>query len=179
MRNAHSGFTLLELMIAVAVVAILFAVAIPALANALEAARAGDARSGLLASLTRAVSRAAITGRHAVLCPSGDALACDAGQDWSGGWIAFLDRNGNREREADETVFFHQGALAGKVRLRSTVGRTRIVIQPSGGNAGSNVTFTLCDGRGPARAQTLVISNRGRIRYGKPSPAAITATCPE
>jgi type IV fimbrial biogenesis protein FimT len=51
------------------------------------------------------------------------------------------------------------------------------VFQGNGGNAGSNVTFTLCDGRGPGRAKTLVLSNQGRFRHGTPSPAALAATC--
>ena len=45
------------------------------------------------------------------------------------------------------------------------------------GNAGSNVTFTLCDGRGASHARTLVLSNAGRLRHGVPSAAGIAATC--
>jgi type IV fimbrial biogenesis protein FimT len=63
-------------------------------------------------------------------------------------------------------------ALGGRVHLRSTTGRTRLVFQPNGGNAGSNVTFTLCDGRGPAKAVTLVLANSGRLRTGQPTEAA-------
>ena len=61
--------------------------------------------------------------------------------------------------------------------MRSTVGRTKIVIQPSGGNAGSNVTYTLCDGRGAAMAESLVLSNRGFLHAGFPTATAIAATC--
>ena len=50
-----------------------------------------------------------------------------------------------------------------------------LVYQPSGGNAGSNVTFTLCDGRGAVRATTLVLANDGRLRAGKPTEAAALA----
>ena len=58
------------------------------------------------------------------------------------------------------------------MHLRSTAGRTRLVFQPNGGNAGSNVTFTLCDGRGAATATTLVLANDGRLRAGTPTPDA-------
>ena len=61
------------------------------------------------------------------------------------------------------------------MHLRTTVGRTRLVFQPNGGNAGSNVTFTLCDGRGAAQATTLVLANDGRLRSGTPSTAAAQA----
>ena len=112
-----------------------------------------------------------------MLCPSADGQACAEGPDWSRGWIVFMDRNADRERHPAETLLLAEGPLPGKVRLRSTAGRTRIVFQGNGGNAGSNVTFTLCDGRGEAHAETVVLNNRGRLRYGTPTAAAAAAAC--
>ena len=74
-----------------------------------------------------------------------------------------------------EGLLRHQAALDGGVHLRSTRGRTRLVFQPNGGNAGSNVTFTLCDRRGRDRAVTLVLANNGRLRDGRPSRTAAEA----
>ena len=172
-----AAFTLVELLIALAVLGVLLGIALPSFGNAMEAARASDAKAALLASITRAVNRAAVTGTRAVLCPSSDGEACSDGFDWSAGWIVFMDRDADRERDADERLVLAEPALGGEVRLRSTTGRRRIVFQGSGGNAGSNVTFTLCDGRGPARAETVVLNNKGRLRYGTPTPEAAAAAC--
>ncbi len=177
MSRLQRGFTLIELMIVVAVLAILFGVALPAWSGFLEAGRAGAAKAALLSSLTTSVNRAAVTGSHAVLCSSVDRATCSGDLDWTSGWVAFLDRNGNRQRDADEALITAEGPLGGKVTLQTTSGRTRLVLQPNGGNAGSNVTFTLCDGRGPSRAQTLVINNRGGMRYGTPSAKAVASAC--
>jgi len=171
------GFTLIECLIALAIIAILFGIAVPAFSGTLEASRAVDARNELLASLTTASSRAALTGQRAVLCPSADGRTCLDDEDWSPGWIVFSDPDADRVHDADEPVLHRQEALAGKVRLRSTVGRTRIVYQGNGGNVGSNVTFTLCDGHGPAHAVTLVLSNASRLREGVPTAAAVAETC--
>ena len=176
--DTSRGFTLIELMLALAVVGVLMGIAVPAVTGAMEASRSAETEMSLLTSLTRSIQRAAITGTHSVLCPSQDGIACTDGPDWSSGWIAFLDRNVNRERDAGETLIASEMALPGQVRLRSSVGRTRIVFQGNGGNAGSNVTFTLCDGRGPSRAKTLVLNNQGRLRHGTPSANALAATCP-
>jgi len=172
------GFTLIELLVALAVAGLIFGIALPGLSGALEGARATDAKAGLLTSATVAISRASATGRRTVLCPSADGSICDTHPDWSQGWIVFVDRDGNREREPDETLVYRQPRLGGKVRLRSTEGRTRIVFQGSTSNAGSNVTFTLCDGRGPARAEAIVLNNQGRLRYGTPTESGLAATCP-
>ena len=66
-------------------------------------------------------------------------------------------------------------SLPWPLHLRSSTGRTRLVFQPNGGNAGSHVTFTLCDGRGIEKATTLVLANDGRLRQGKPTEAAAQA----
>lgn len=176
--KAQSGLTLIELMIVVAMSAVLLGLAVPAFSGGLEAARSMDARSSLLSSLQSASGRAAITGVHGVLCPSLDGVACADSPDWSSGWLVFLDPNASRELEGGERILHIQPPLAGKVHLRSTVGRTRIVFQGNGGNAGSNVTFTLCDGRGPARARALIMSNVGNLRDGAASAANLAATCP-
>lgn len=176
--KAQRGFTVIELAIVLAVVGVLVGAAVPSLSGSLEAARSSDARAGLLASLMIASGKAAITGVHAVLCPTEDGLTCRDSPDWSSGWLVFLDSNSSRDLEGGESVLHVQPPLAGRVHLRSTVGRTRIVFQGNGGNAGSNVTFTLCDGRGRKRARALIMSNTGRLRDGAPNAAGIAATCP-
>jgi len=169
------GFTLLEALIVMAVATILLGLAVPALGNARAAAHAGAARAALLDSLMTASSHAALTATHVVLCASRDGATCSGDPDWSPGWLAFADLDGNRLPGPNETVLRRQPALDGSTRLRSTVGRTRLVFQPNGGNAGSNVTFTLCDRRGPAHAVSLVLANDGRLRSAKPAPAAVKA----
>ena len=175
--EAQRGLTLIELVIAVTIALVVAGVATSGLANALEASRASSVRADLLASLSLATAKAALAGSRAVLCPSHDALNCSDGPDWSHGWLVFLDQNGSRELEGGEHVLRRQPALPGRVRLRSSVGRTRIVFQGHGGNAGSNVTFTLCDGRGPGKARSLILANFDRMREAAASAQNAAATC--
>lgn len=174
MSRHQRGFTLIEAMISLIAVSILVGVAVPAWSNATEAARNGSAQAALAGSILGAVSHAALTGSEVVLCP-GNAGGCRASVDWSQGWIAYGDLDRDRIRDANETLLTTSPALGGKVHLRSTRGRTRLVFQPNGGNAGSNVTFTLCDGRGAEKATTLVLANGGRLRSGAPTEAAAQA----
>jgi len=174
MQRRHAGFTLIELVIALCVASILAGIAIPALQGASEAARSGAAKGHLYESWLSSVSHAANTGSEVVLCP-GDAGGCRDSIDWSAGWIAYADIDGNRARGTHEPVLSHAEPLSGKVHLRSTVGRTRVVFQPNGGNAGSNITWTLCDGRGASAASTIVVSNAGRLRAGTPAASAAQA----
>ena len=175
MRYHLKGFTLIEAMIVLLIAAILLAVAIPAWSNAASAAHNGATRSVLASTVLDAVRHSALMGSEVVVCPVTLAPQCSGSFDWSGGWIVFADLNGNRVRDPHETVVRQVPALEGGVRLRTTAGRTRLVFQPNGGNAGSNVTFTMCDKRGVAKASTLVLANDGRLRQGAPTAAAAQA----
>lgn len=176
MSTCRRGFTLIELIISLTVTGLLAGVALPAFLSARYAANSATAQSSLLSSLLQASHKAALHSTRTTICPSAEGLRCTTGFDWSAGWIAFLDNNANREREPDERLIHHQGALE-NVRLLSSSGRTRIVFQGNGGNAGSNVTFTLCDRRGAAKARTLVISNSGSLRQGVADSAKIALAC--
>lgn len=171
MRN-HQGFTLLEALVALGLAAVLLAVAVPAMSHAVSAAHAGHARSLIATTLMDAMRHATVGGAEVVTCPSLDGMTCTGAPDWSVGWMSFADIDGSRERGPHEPLVRRDAPLEGGVKLRSTRGRTRLVFRPGGSTAGSNVTFTLCDRRGPGKAITLVMANTGHLRSGRPSSAA-------
>ena len=174
MRKEAEGFTLLEALIVLALVAVLAGIAIPSWQAARATAHAGKTRTEMLQTILAAVRHSSLAGTEVVLCRPLDPSVgqCSNTTDWSDGWVLFADINGNRVREANEPVIHRQEALDGGVRLWTTGGRTRLIFQPNGGNAGSNVTFTLCDSRGPAKAVTFLLANDGRMRWGRPTTAA-------
>lgn len=175
-RRRVGGATLLEVSVVVAAVATLAAFAVPRFDAAREAARSSAAHQALLASLMAAPTHAASTGAEVVVCP-GTPTGCVGTHDWSGGWIVFADIDGDRVRDpASETLVHRAGPMGGRAHLRTTAGRTRLVFQPDGSAAGSNVTFTLCDGRGPQRAVALVMNNSGALR-AVPATAAQAQAC--
>ena len=176
--KSQRGLTLIELAIALSIAAILFGIAVPAFSGAIASGRAASTRADLISSLAAAGVRSATAGTRVVLCPTLDAEHCSDGADWSQGWLVFMDPNANREIDGGEDLVRREPPLPGHVHLRSTEGRTRIVYQGNGGNVGSNVTFTLCDGRGPSRAVALVMANTGRLRDAVPEPEAVAETCP-
>ena len=169
-----AGVTLLELLVATGIVALLAAFAIPRWQAAREAMRSGVAQAAFRDSLLVGVRRATVSGTEVVLCPS-VADACLSTNDWRRGWIVFSDTDGDRLRDLEEPLLKRVPAAGGDVRIRSSAGRTRVVLQPNGGNSGSNATFTFCDARGPKHAMSFVLANDGRARSGPAAPADAAA----
>lgn len=173
-RGGHQGFTLLQLAICLGIVATLVTVALPVYTGAIASTRSAVARSAIVESILHASRQAIVSADHVVLCPSRDGNACMEGFEWSSGWIAFSDRNHDRIRTADEPIVLRQPPLENGMRLFSTPGRKRIVFQPRGHAAGTNVTFTLCPDSRSRHASTLVMGNSGLWRASKPNPGSAT-----
>jgi type IV fimbrial biogenesis protein FimT len=166
LRSPHltHGFTLFDALLGMTIAVLLFGIAVPNYRDAVAQTHATAARSAMTMTLFDAMRDATVHGRQVVVCPSPGGTGCSDGTDWTDGWIAFIDLNNDRLRGVGEPLTDRQEALQGHVRLHSTQGRPKIVFQPNGSNAGSNVTFTLCDRRGHREALRLVLANSGRLR---------------
>src|SRR5690606_28650371 len=113
-----------EAMVAMAVLAICTTVAVPALGGLLLQQRASAATSALTSQLQLARMAAVTYRQPAVLCPSRGGDACDGTTDWSGGWMVFMDPNGNREPDPDEDVVRVESAPNSRnLRLLGSEGR--------------------------------------------------------
>jgi type IV fimbrial biogenesis protein FimT len=173
-----AGFTLVGLLVSIAIAAILGMLAVSSLRAAAAKVTAGVAEARLVSTLERARALAIAGDSDVVLCPSRDGSECDAGDHWENGWIGFADRLGNGKRNDSEPVVLREGALGHGIHLVSTQGRTRLRFQAIfGSNGGSNVTFTMCDARGARMATSWVLSNDGHLHAAAAKPANVTAAC--
>ena len=173
----RKGFTLVEIVIGLAIAAILLNFAMSAWESATQAARSSSARSALLAALTRARSTAAMWGADVGLCPSADGTRCDDSEEWHRGWVVFADRNDSNLFDAGDSVLIRGERAGDGVRIVTSRGRTYLEFQGTGGNEGSNATFTFCDRRGPARATSIVMGNAGTYREARPGADASRRAC--
>ena len=175
-NSRNHGFTLLEAMIAVAIIGILLTIALPAFSHAVAAGKTLTLRTALVGALMESRTAAVVSGSDTILCPSSDGEYCDNSFEWQQGFIAAIDLNNNETIDDRDRRVFYRSRVE-DVRLVTSVGRKRIQFQPNGTNAGSNATFTFCDDRGPTRATSLVMNNRGDLREVKPTATATAAAC--
>ncbi len=172
--HSAAGFTLISLIVSAAVTAILAMLLVSTMGSASAKVSARVAEARLVTALERARALAITSDADIILCPSRDGQRCATDDHWEHGWIAFADRLENNERDDGEPTLLREGTLGTGVHLVSTRGRTRLRFQSV---FGSNVTFTLCDPRGPRAAAAWVLSNNGRLHADTPKAANVAAAC--
>ena len=170
------GITLIELVFTIAIGSILCAISLPALGSLMQSGQSRSAHNALVAALNLARSSAVSRQADVSICPSRDGATCDNAIWWQRGWIVFADANRDGARGPNEAII-HVGQMHKGMAIASTAGRRHVIYRADGTSAGTNLTFTFCDRRGPASADTVVISNTGRIRSGKATVSQAAAAC--
>lgn len=133
-RCRARGFTLIELMVALAVAAVLFAIGVPMLRDVTLGSRLSAMANDLLASVQLARSEAIKRNRAVTLCASADGATCAASGGWEQGWIV-IDSAG--------TVIQLQQAQPAGYRMTQAGGTLPLAFQPIGIGA-SPAVITVC-----------------------------------
>lgn len=161
MKNAY-GFTLIELMVTLAIAAILLTVAVPNFLVFVQNNRLVAQTNELSAMLNFARSEAVKRGTNVRVCSRLNDTTCAGGLIWDAGYLVFVDADGNGVPDDPADVLRVRTELEGNNTLRSN--RAAINFQANGFSAGSNATFRVCDVRGAPDGRAVVINNQGRTR---------------
>lgn len=177
----HSGATLLELMVVLAVSAILLGIGIPSFAAFTSSSRLASATNELVSSLHLARSEAIKRNSRTVMCTSATGTACADSGGWHQGWLVFHDANNNAVLDAGETVILARQALPAGFSLTGNEHVSKYISYTPGGatklisGAFQAGTLTLCNESGaPGAARQVIISSTGRPRTVK----VVLASCP-
>jgi len=162
-KHQRQGFTALELIVTMSIIAILLATGVPAFKNYSWNLRMKTAMDMLQTDLNFARGLAVSHNIQTIICPATDSNDCSGQPTWQDGWIVFTDLNADRQRQEGETLLKQATAVA-MLNISSSVSRSNLRFYPNGSAPGSNTTILFCDNRGAAFAGTITVSNSGRIR---------------
>ena len=192
----ENGFTLIELMFATALLAILMAIAAPGFQQLIAKNRSETSINTLMLSLNLARSEAVKRNQVVTLCKSADGAVCTNAGGWEQGWLVFVDVNQDGVWDAaiaddpvtpviDESVDAEEIIRVGEAfqngfALTSTTATNWFAYRPDGSGRSSggvvNGTFLLCPADGDEDKANRVVTNiTGRPLVKKGADAG---TCP-
>lgn len=164
MRHVALGFTLIEAMTTLAVLAIILALGVPAFAGLRQ--RAGTANAFHLLTTSLAIARltAVQRGMPISVCPSRDGLQCRNDVVWDEGWIVYADPTQSTQPATTDAILQRIDPIDSGLALRSTAGRTRVRFTPRGWASGSNLSARLCSTQDGRHLGSVIVNNAGRPR---------------
>lgn len=119
MKNQSSipqGFTLIELMVSIALIAVLMMVAAPSLTTFQRNAELTSISNSLLASINAARGEAMKRGQYAMVVPA-------VGNDWGSGWVVFVDIDRSSDFDAaDDVSILSREALPSYLEIPTPTG---------------------------------------------------------
>lgn len=155
------GFTLVELMVTLAVAAILIAMATPSFRELMMNNRLTVTTNDFVGAANLARSEAIKRGLNASVCISNDGATCSAGTQWNVGWIVWFDANNSGTPDAGEIVRVAEGFANTNVGLTGT--QARFTYNSAGVIATPLDTLDVCDNRTGETGRRINFSQTGRI----------------
>lgn len=133
------GFNLIELMVTVAVVAILAAMALPSFNEAIVGNRVAGATNDFIAAVNYARTEAIRRNSPAGICATNNSTSCVTGASWSDGWIVWATN------VADPTIqdVLRVGAFSNRDTFSAPSGAKAVQFNLRGALTGTPATFSL------------------------------------
>lgn len=167
MKKHQTGFTMVELLVAVAVFALLAAFAIPSFKGLVKGNQLSAATNNMIGAIQYARSEAAVRGVPVKLCNARKNLrGCQSATTWGNSW-AVVDGN------SQKVIRVFANASSSAVVVKSPGGKAKdLVFKPNGsidgflaGTGTKKITFTAKDcPSGKPFVRDLDVSFLGRVR---------------
>jgi len=175
MLRPPRGYSLYELLLTTALIAVLLTIGIPSFGSLLARQRQLVEVNALFHAIHLARKESIMRRRVVSVCPTQDGSQCLSSKDWSGGWLMFenTDRDSPPQVDPGEPVLLrHQ--VNGAIRIKSN--RLAFTLRATFLHA-TNGTLVVCDAANRVAPKGLVVSYTGRPRVALSSPAGKPYTC--
>lgn len=174
-KKSEYGFTLIELMVTLAVAAIILGLGLPNFKEFISGNAMTSKANIFVADLNFTRSEAIKRSDRVTICKSNNQTSCTTAGGWEQGWIVFADPNNPGTVDAGEAVLRVGEVFTGSLTLRGNANVDDRISYLNTGFVGLNNSGTLvfCDDRikdislDKSKARAVVIAPTGRVRIAK------------
>jgi len=161
-RSRQTGISLIELLVACLIIAILVQLAIPGFQTlSVWSIRNATARL-LIADLNWSRTEALANSTRLYLCPGQNSDRCKTSTDWSQGWTVFSDQNHNRQLEPSEILLLRTLPLNTSISVHFR--KPGYLFYKYDGSAWPNGTFRICTADPKVPPLLVIVYRTGRAR---------------
>ena len=166
----EGGFTLIELMVTVGILAIVLSVGVPSYRGMVMDNRLATQANLFATSIKLARSNAVKFQRNATVCSSSNYDApkprCSPNQeDWSKGWIVWVDKNRDSRTDENEIISVF-GPVHEALTLKS-ISANRFTYNARGFATLAAADLTLCDSRSGETGRRIKVNTTGRTNISR------------
>lgn len=167
--DKSNGFTLLELLVTLAVASILLSVGVPGFRDIIMDNRLAGQANEFVTAVNLARSSAVRYQRNATVCATANFDAavptCAGGTDWSTGWVVWVDKDRDGATDANEVLAVN-GPLSDSSTFSSAAVGAFTYDALGFGTAGAD-NLTLCDDRTGEMGRRIAVNNVGRTNVSR------------
>lgn len=160
----HTGFTLVELMITLSLVAIMAAMAVPSFTGFIANNRLAAQANELVASLNLARSESIKRNTRVTVCPTSTGTGC--GGTWGQGWLVFVDAGNPGVVDVGDAILRVGDAVSADMGLTTTA--SPVMFQSIGLTTQSTFTLTATNCTGN-NVRLIDVAPSGRVATTKGS----------
>ncbi|MDD2892711.1 MAG: GspH/FimT family pseudopilin [Halothiobacillaceae bacterium] len=172
----EQGYTLLELMMTIAILAILIAVGIPSFQAFIASTQLTTQTNNILTALSITRTQAIKNNTRATLCTSDNGIQCTS-TPWHDGWLIYVDSNQNSALDLGEEITTH-GQPTNALEIRGNTNVAHRISYRADGSLFSMVgTIRICKASTAIQenARNIIINHFGRARTTR---ADLNGLCP-
>ncbi|WP_028867316.1 GspH/FimT family pseudopilin [Psychromonas arctica] len=160
-HKKDQGFTLVELIITIAIAAILLSIVVPSFANLIESSKTRATRDALVSSIYSGKEKAQSEGFFVYLCPTSDGSTCTSVTDWGSDWLVYEDKDASATLDLSNGDIIVTHLTSKTNSIKSNVAQIRFA--PTG-HATAN-TFQICSNLDNSVVYQIQLSVMGRVSF--------------